>query len=239
MNKASALIITRVVALIMSAFCLGPAVQATNYTVEMTDDWTFSPAYLEIQVGDIVTWVNHDWTYYPHDTVCPGYWNSGLIDVDESVWLMFPFTGTFNYRDSYFYVLGMTGTIVVKPATPQLPPPATLVDPVILPGGRFQCTVSNLVPGKTFIMETSTNLVDWLPPSPRTSPQAAWRAMWTMRRRLFGTAATARSSCRSGSSDRGNQSRWASEPAPKSACFGARSSVTTFMQLTRPSVTTA
>jgi plastocyanin len=147
----------------LSALCTGPAVQATDYTVEMTSDWTFSPAYLEIQVGDTVTWVNHDWSYYPHDTVCPGYWNSGLIDVDESVYLMFPFTGTFNYRDSYFYLVGMTGTIVVKPATPPLPAPATLIDALVLPDGRFQCTVSNLVPGKTYIMEASTNLVSWAP----------------------------------------------------------------------------
>jgi plastocyanin len=163
MHKTIALIRARVPALMLSALCLGPTVQAAEYTVEMTDDWTFSPAYLEIQVGDIVTWVNHDWTYYPHDTVCPGYWSSGLIDVDESVWLMFPFTGTFNYRDSYFYIIGMTGTIVVKPATPQQPVPATLLDPLVLSDGRFQCTVSNLVTSKTYIMQASTNLVDWVP----------------------------------------------------------------------------
>ena len=163
MHKTFALIRTGVSALMLSALCTGPAVQATDYTVEMTSDWTFSPAYLEIQVGDVVTWVNHDWTYNMHDTVCSGYWDSGLIDVDESVYLMFPFTGTFNYRDSYFYIVGMTGTIVVKPATPPLPAPAMLIDPLVLPDGRFQCTVSNLVPGKTYIMEASTNLVNWTP----------------------------------------------------------------------------
>ena len=163
MHKTFALIRTGVSALMLSALCMGPAVQATDYTVEMTSDWTFSPAYLEIQVGDVVTWVNHDWTYNMHDTVCSGYWDSGLIDVDESVYLMFPFTGTFNYRDSYFYIVGMTGTIVVKAATPPLPAPAMLIDPLVLPDGRFQCSVSNLVPGKTYIMEASTNLVNWTP----------------------------------------------------------------------------
>ena len=163
MHKTFALTRTGVAALMLSALCMGPAVQAADYTVEMTSDWTFSPAYLEIEVGDTVTWVNHDWTYYMHDTVCPGYWNSGPVDVEESVWLMFPFTGTFNYRDSYFYIVGMTGTIVVKPATPPLPAPAMLMDPLVLPDGRFQCTVSNLVPGKTYIMEASTNLVNWTP----------------------------------------------------------------------------
>ncbi len=55
----------------------------------------------------------------------------------------------------------MTGTIVVKPATPPQPVPATLIDPLVLLDGRFQCTVSNLVPGKTYIVEASTNLMNW------------------------------------------------------------------------------
>jgi plastocyanin len=134
---------------------------AAQYTVEMTDNWTFSPSYLEIQVGDIVTWVNHDWTYNYHDSYCPGYWYVGPLDLDESGSLMFPITGTFNYRDSYWYVLGMRGTIVVNPATPTQPTPATLLDPTPLPGGGFQFTLSNLVVGATYVVQASTNLVDW------------------------------------------------------------------------------
>lgn len=141
--------------------CTGQLSRATVYTVEMTDDWTFSPSYLEIQVGDIVTWVNHDWYYYPHDSYCPGYWNTGLLDVDESVSLMFPFTGTFDYRDSFFYSYGMTGTIVVQPATPTEPMPATLLDPMPVPGSGFQFTLSNLVFGTTYVIQASTNLVNW------------------------------------------------------------------------------
>jgi plastocyanin len=163
MHKTFALIRTRVSALMMSALCMGPAVQATEYTVAMTSDWEFSPNYLEIEVGDIVTWVNQDYTLSYHDSYCPGYWSTGYLDVDESASLMFLDTGTYNYRDSNFYILGMTGTIVVKPATPQQPVPATLIDPMVLPDGRFQCTVSNLVPGKTYIIEASTNLVNWTP----------------------------------------------------------------------------
>ena len=55
----------------------------------------------------------------------------------------------------------MTGTIVVNPATPTQPTPATLLDPVRLPGGSFQFTLSNLVVGATYIIQASTNLVDW------------------------------------------------------------------------------
>jgi hypothetical protein len=127
----------------------------------MTDDWKFLPNYLEIEVGDIVTFVNHDYAYYPHNSVCAGYWNTGYLDVDESVSLQFLGTGTYNYRDSFFYSYGMTGTIVVNPATPAEPTPATLLDPTWLPGGGFQFTLSNLVVGTTYIIQASTNCVDW------------------------------------------------------------------------------
>jgi plastocyanin len=188
MHKTFALLRTGALVLMLSAFCMGSAAQAAQYTVAMTSDWDFSPNYLEIEVGDIVTWVNQDWAYYYHDTYCPPYWYSGYVDVGDSYSLMFPVTGSFNYRDSQFYLFGMTGTIVVKPATPQPPPPATLIDPLVLPDGRFQCTVSNLVPGKTYIMEASTNLVNWTPISTnvaassmegyRDDGAAAFRRRW-------------------------------------------------------------
>lgn len=162
MKKASQLItLLGISGLQVFALFWGPSTRATNYTVEMTSDWTFSPAYLEIEVGDIVTWVNHDYAYFLHDSVCPGYWNSGLLDVDESAWLMFPITGTFNYRDSSFHILGMTGSIVVKPASPTQPTPATLLNPMQLPGGAFQFTVSNLMVGTTYVIQSSTDLVEW------------------------------------------------------------------------------
>jgi plastocyanin len=143
------------------AFGVGQAAKATQYTVEMTSDWKFSPAYLEIQVGDVVTWVNHDWSYYMHDSVCPGYWNSGLLDVDESASLQFPITGTFNYRDSSFYLFGMKGTIVVNPSIQVQPTPAILIAPQPMQGGGFQFTLSNLVVGTTYVIQASTNLVNW------------------------------------------------------------------------------
>ena len=129
-------------------FWAGQTSRAAQYIVEMTDDWKFAPNYLEIQVGDTVTWVNHDWTYNYHDSYCPGYWYTGLLDVDESAWLTFPITGTFNYQDSVWYPVGMTGTIVVNPATPTEPTPATLLDLIPLPGSGFQFTLSNLVVGQ-------------------------------------------------------------------------------------------
>jgi len=143
------------------ALWAGQPARATQYIVEMTSDWTFAPGYLEIQVGDIVTWVNHDWTYNYHDSYCPGYWYTGLLDVEESASLMFPITGTFNYRDSVWYPMGMTGTIVVNPATPTQPTPATLIDPMVVAGSGFQFTLSNLVVGATYVIQASTDLVSW------------------------------------------------------------------------------
>ena len=162
MKNAASLIKTVIICLLtVFAFRAGQSARASEYTVEMTSDWTFSPRYLQIQVGDIVTFVNHDWTYCEHDSYCPGYWYTGLLDVDDSASLQFLGTGTYNYRDTTFYQFGMTGTIVVNPATPTQPTPATLLDPVRLPGGSFQFTLSNLVVGATYIIQASTNLVDW------------------------------------------------------------------------------
>jgi plastocyanin len=162
MKKASQLIKIITLCLLQTfAFHGEQTARATEYTVEMTSDWKFSPVYLAIQVGDIVPWVNHDWSYYMHDSVCSGYWNSGLLDVDESASLIFPVTGTFNYRDSSFYLFGMKGTIVVNPATRVQPTPAILINPTQPQGGGFQFTVSNLVVAATYVVQASTNLVNW------------------------------------------------------------------------------
>ena len=132
---------------------------AAQHTISMTSDWEFSPSYLEIEVGDIVAFINQDYTYNYHDSYCQDSWYTGLLDVDESVSYQFFGTGTYNYRDTTFGAYGMTGTIVVKAAAP--PQPATLLNSSWSAIGGFQCTVSNLVVGKTYYIEASTNLVNW------------------------------------------------------------------------------
>jgi plastocyanin len=139
----------------------GRMARATEYTVEMTSDWTFLPSYLEIHVGDIVTWVNHDYTLNLHNAYCPGYFNTGLLDVDETASFLFLAPATYNYEDSNFYVLGMTGTLVVLPAINATNSPPQLVDPGQLPGGAFQFTVSNLVAGATYVIQASTDFSNW------------------------------------------------------------------------------
>jgi hypothetical protein len=69
-----------------------------------------------------------------------------------------PHTGPFPYIDE---MTADTGTLVVNPSTPPQPTPATLSDPKRLPDGRFEFTLNNLTPGKTNVIQASTNLVTW------------------------------------------------------------------------------
>ncbi len=133
--------------------------QAADYTVYMTVAWTFSPGDLEIQEGDTVTWVNGD-QYDAHDTVSDdGYWDSGSLDYLQTFQLAFPVAGTFPYQDSFYGPIGMTGTIVVDPATTTVAP--VLISPVRLSNSNFQFTVTNLVAGTTNVLLASTNLANW------------------------------------------------------------------------------
>lgn len=132
---------------------------ATDYRVSMTSNFSFSPNYLVIAVGDTVTWVNDDY-YDDHDSSSVnGYWYSGLLAPGDSWSLTFPYVGTFQYEDTYWYMLGMTGVVIVK--VPIVPPPVSLLAPQFLPDGSFQCVVSNLTVGQPYMIQTSTNLVDW------------------------------------------------------------------------------
>src|ERR1041385_7469130 len=150
-----------VLTLMAGAFWLATPARATLYTVNMTDSYTFNPNYLEIQVGDLVRWINRD-QYEPHSSVSTqGYWDSNDLYYGETYTLQFLAPGTYPYEDYYYGVLGMTGTIVVKSASSGTPPPG-LTDAQRLPDGTFQFTVTNLVVGKTNIIQASTNLTDWV-----------------------------------------------------------------------------
>lgn len=134
-----------------------PRAHATDYDVYI-DDIEFTPDYLEVQIGDTVYWWNIDIFGDDHSTHSFTYaWDSGPIAYLHGVHLKVDRTGTFAYRDDY---TGATATLVVKPAVVQ-PPPPILTDPARLPNGTFQFTVTNLVAGKTSVIEASTNLVDW------------------------------------------------------------------------------
>ena len=74
------------------------------------DNFTFTPAELNLEVGDSVTWTNHD--DIPHTIVSAGKFRSKALDTDDS--FTFTFTAAGDYR--YFCSLHphMTGMIKVE-----------------------------------------------------------------------------------------------------------------------------
>ena len=145
-------------ALILLTFLLVQSARSAQFYVYMTDNLTFDPSFLEIQFGDIVTWQGAD-DFDCHDSVSDGgYWATPCLDYGQTYSLQFFLTGTFPYRDSFYGPGGMTGTIVVT----EPPPPQPLITNLAtLPNGSFKFTVTNLVVGKTNIIQASTNLFNW------------------------------------------------------------------------------
>ncbi len=159
--------------ILISALSLVTGSSAATYTVYMESygfiNFRFRPSYLEIQVGDTVTWRNDDYTQWGYDGYDATYywgsqilWSTGLVYPGESSSITFPYVDTYNYEDSYYGAYGMTGTLVVKSAQPPTVEPVTLLAPQWLVTGQFQCVVSNLVAGTNYVMQVSTNLVDWV-----------------------------------------------------------------------------
>jgi len=74
------------------------------------DNFTFTPAELDLKVGDTVTWTNHD--DIPHTVVSAGKFRSKALDTDNS--FSFTFTAAGDYK--YFCSLHphMTGMIKVE-----------------------------------------------------------------------------------------------------------------------------
>jgi plastocyanin len=172
MNACFTLLPPAVSRLALLALLAGAAsANATAYTVSIeywkfTSPYRYNPSYLQIQVGDTVTWVNADYaTYNYHSVYFPASGAySGPLDVDESVTAQFISPGTYSYYDwdaSQYLGVYFSGTIVVVAAAPSQPEPASLTNPVLLSDGRFQCTVSNLTVGKAYTVEMSTDLVNW------------------------------------------------------------------------------
>src|ERR1051325_275209 len=139
---------------VCATLALVPRGWATDWDVSMTED-AFDPAYLEVYLGDTVWWWNDDFFDF-HSTRSYSYpWNSGGVPPGYGVHLTVTRLGTFDSVDTYF---GYWGTLVVKPA---LPPAPTLSEPAKAPSGGFSCQVGNLVAGKTYVIQASTDLLTW------------------------------------------------------------------------------
>ena len=62
---------------------------AAEFTVEMTEDDRFNPSYLEIEVNDVVTWVNldHSNVHSAVSTNVPdGQWDTGNLVYGQCFW---------------------------------------------------------------------------------------------------------------------------------------------------------
>ncbi len=110
----------------LSSSVLAPAVRGADHDISMTANG-FVPSYLEVTVGDRVTWWNDDDEFFDdHSTHSYSYsWNSGPVPYGWGVYLDMNQIGTFPYIDDVSF--SGSGTIVVKPAGPPPPPPSVLI----------------------------------------------------------------------------------------------------------------
>jgi plastocyanin len=152
----------RIVALFTASLILTAHLPAETHYVAV-DDSGFSPSILNINVGDTVVWVNYD-DFFPHtttsdlDVMDPDYWTYYFTDYEEEFQKTFNNPGTFTYSDQ---VEANLGTIIVNTGSV---PEITLLS-LRLEGGMFLFEANGLTPGKSHVLETSTNLVQWLPAS--------------------------------------------------------------------------
>lgn len=118
--------------LLVSLLCAGSAMaalQAENFVVRAQNS-SFSPATLEIEVGDSVTWVNAFDNFHTitSSSAIPAWGEETLTEEDEQVTLQFKSAGSFSYYCRFHS--GMTGLIIVsKPASENTPPAVQLTAP--------------------------------------------------------------------------------------------------------------
>ena len=84
---------------------------AANVTVTLAN-FAFSPASLEIKVGDTVTWINKDEVTHTVTGDTAGIFDSGNLATNATFSYTFTSAGTFKYHClPHPY---MTGTVIVK-----------------------------------------------------------------------------------------------------------------------------
>ena len=83
----------------------------SNVTVTLSN-FAFSPASLNIKVGDTVTWINKDAVMHTVVSDTAGIFESGNLAQNATFSYTFTSAGTFKYHCSIHP--SMTGTIIVK-----------------------------------------------------------------------------------------------------------------------------
>lgn len=113
----------RLIPVVALLFLLTPArAEAATQHVAM-ENYAYSQSSLTIQVGDTVTWTNHDQA--PHDVVTtsgPASFQSPLLAQGESWSFTFTVPGTYSYYCSVHP--DMRAQVIVQPAQTQEPAPA-------------------------------------------------------------------------------------------------------------------
>lgn len=138
------------IAMIFSAGRL-PAAEAF---VNVSD--SFSPSSLQINKGDTVTWVNEDGEFHSIASDDAAWLEKGyLYDEGDTFSVTFNDEGSFGYHDDF---TSSTGTITVILSTP---PQDIKLDSFQFVNGNFQFQINGLVSGQEYVVQSSTNLVDW------------------------------------------------------------------------------
>lgn len=83
----------------------------SNFTVTISN-FAFSPAQLNINTGDTVTWTNKDGVNHPIVSDMAGMFESGNLAPNATFSNIFTIAGTYKYHCSIHP--SMTGTITVK-----------------------------------------------------------------------------------------------------------------------------
>ena len=126
----NALILAVLLALALLSLAALPA-QAASQAVNITG-FAFSPATVNVSVGDTVTWTNNEPGAVPHtassDTA--GVFDSGNLGTGQSFSRTFTQAGTFAYHCNVHP--GMTGSVIVAAAAATTPAPgATSAPPAV------------------------------------------------------------------------------------------------------------
>lgn len=88
-----------------------PIVRAAPAWEVSIREFAFDPGRLEIKVGDLVRWTNHD--IAPHTaTALDGSWDTGLLQRGETADVVFAREGAAEYRCTFHPV--MTASIIVQ-----------------------------------------------------------------------------------------------------------------------------
>jgi amicyanin len=154
----------RLILVVGLLFLLAPArAEAATQHVAM-ENYAYSQSALTIQVGDTVTWTNHDQA--PHDVVTtsgPASLQSPMLAQGESWSFTFTVPGTYSYYCSVHP--DMRAQIIVQPAETQEPAPAPA--PVQTTDAPAPETTAEAAPAPVAVPTTTT------PPTTPTADAAA------------------------------------------------------------------